>query len=65
MYNYSRRIVEIYRGEIMNIIEIMGEYLTGDPAKDTIILAILFTVFWSFYNVIFEAVFSIFKKGKN
>lgn len=49
----------------MNIIELMGEYLTGDPAKDTIILAILFTVFWTFYNVIFESVFSIFKKGNN
>lgn len=46
----------------MNIIDILNNELTGEPIKDAIIMGILFTVFWSFYNVIFEAVFSIFKK---
>lgn len=46
----------------MNIAEILGENLTGEPLKDTIIIAINFVIFWSFYNIIFESVFSIFKK---
>ena len=46
----------------MNIVDILSSELTGEPIKDAIIMGILFTVFWSFYNVIFEAVFSIFKK---
>lgn len=47
----------------MNIVDILSEYLTGEPMKDAVIIGILFTMFWSFYNVIFEAVFSIFKKN--
>ena len=47
----------------MNIISILQNNLTGEPLEDSIIIAILFIVFWSFYNVIFEAVFSIFKKN--
>lgn len=47
----------------MNIVEILEDYLTGEPMKDAVIIGILFTIFWSFYNVIFEAVFSIFKKN--
>ena len=46
----------------MNIISILQNNLTGEPLKDSVIIGILFIVFWSFYNVIFEAVFSIFKK---
>ena len=46
----------------MNIVDILSNELTGEPIKDAIIMGILFTVFWSFYNVVFEAVFSIFKK---
>lgn len=46
----------------MNIIDILEDNLTGEPLKDSIIIAILFVVLWSFYNVIFESVFSIFKK---
>ena len=46
----------------MTIIDLLQNELTGEPIKDAIIIGILFTVFWSFYNVIFEAVFSIFKK---
>lgn len=46
----------------MNIVNILSNELTGEPLKDAMIIGILFTVFWSFYNVIFEAVFSIFKK---
>jgi hypothetical protein len=47
----------------MNIIDILEDNLTGEPLKDAIIIGILFTVFWTFYNVIFETVFSIFKKN--
>lgn len=47
----------------MNIITVLEDFLTGEPLKDAVIIGILFTVFWSFYNVIFEAVFSIFKKN--
>lgn len=46
----------------MNIVEILGDNITGEPLKDSIIIAIYFVIFWSFYNVIFESVFSIFKK---
>ena len=46
----------------MNIVDILSNELTGEPIKDALIMGILFTVFWSFYNVVFEAVFSIFKK---
>lgn len=46
----------------MNIISILSDNLTGEPLKDAIIIGILFTILWSFYNVIFEAVFSIFKR---
>ena len=46
----------------MNIVNILSNELTGEPLKDAMIIGILFTIFWSFYNVIFEAVFSIFKK---
>ena len=47
----------------MSIIEILEDNLTGEPLKDAMIIGILFTIFWTFYNVIFEAVFSIFKKN--
>lgn len=47
----------------MNIVDILTDNLTGEPLKDAMIIGILFTVFWTFYNVIFEAVFSIFKKN--
>lgn len=47
----------------MNIVDILEENLTGEPMKDAVIIGVLFTVFWSFYNVIFESIFSIFKKN--
>lgn len=46
----------------MNVVEVLEENLTGEPIKDGIIIGMLFIIFWSFYNVLFEAVFSIFKK---
>lgn len=46
----------------MSIVDILEENLTGEPIKDGIIIGVLFIIFWSFYNVLFEAVFSIFKK---
>ena len=47
----------------MDIIFLFEDYLTGEPLKDAIILGILFSIIWTFYNVIFECVFSIFKKN--
>lgn len=47
----------------MNIIDILEDNLTGEPLKDAVIIGILFTVLWTFYNVLFESVFSLFKKN--
>lgn len=47
----------------MNIQDILDLELTGEPLKDSIIIGILFIVFYTFYRTIFEAVFSIFKKN--
>lgn len=47
----------------MNIIDILEDNLTGEPLKDAVIIAILFTVLWTFYNVLFESVFSLFRKN--
>lgn len=47
----------------MNIQTLLADYLIGEPLQDSITIAILFTIIWTFYNVIFEAVFSIFKKN--
>ena len=46
----------------MNIIDILEDNLTGEPLKDSVIIAILFLIFWTFYNALFDSVFSIFKK---
>lgn len=46
----------------MDIVSLLEENLTGDPLKDAIIIGVLFTILWTFYNVLFESVFSIFKK---
>lgn len=46
----------------MDIVSLLEENLTGEPLKDAIIIGILFTILWTFYNVLFESVFSIFKK---
>lgn len=47
----------------MNIETILDLELTGEPLKDSIIIGILFIVFYAFYKTFFEAVFSIFKKN--
>ena len=47
----------------MNIIDILEDNLTGEPIKDAFIIGILFTILWSFYNIIFESVFTIFKRN--
>ena len=46
----------------MSIIEILEDNLTGEPIKDAFIIGILFIIIWSFYNVMFESIFTIFKK---
>lgn len=46
----------------MDIVSLLEENLTGEPLKDAIIIGVLFTILWTFYNVLFESVFSIFKK---
>lgn len=47
----------------MSIIETIEENLTGEPLVDSILIGIMFIMFWSFYNVIFESIFSIFRKN--
>lgn len=46
----------------MSIGEIASDFLTGDPIKDSIIIGVLFVCFYSFYDIIFSSLFSIFKR---
>lgn len=41
---------------------ILTSFLNGEPLHDSIVIGILFTIFWEFYRTIFGACFSIFKK---
>lgn len=47
----------------MEIIELIGENLTGEPLKDAFIIAIYFMCIWTLVQVIFESVFTIFNKN--
>ena len=47
----------------MTIIEILEEYLTGNKLIDMVIIAMMFQIFNIFYSMLFDAVFSIFKKN--
>lgn len=47
----------------MEIINLIGENLTGEPLKDAIIIGIYFMCIWTFIQVLFESVFTIFKRN--
>lgn len=47
----------------MNISEIVSDFLTGDPVVDSIVIGVLFSCFFSFYDILFSAISSIFKKN--
>lgn len=47
----------------MEIIGLIGNNLTGEPIKDAFIIAIYFICIWTLIQVIFESVFTIFKKN--
>ena len=46
----------------MSIADIVSDFLTGNPIEDAIIIGVLFTCFFSFYDIMFSSLFSIFKK---
>ena len=47
----------------MEIIELIGNNMTGEPLKDAFIIGIYFICIWTLIQVIFESVFAIFKKN--
>lgn len=47
----------------MEIINLIGNNLTGEPLKDAFIIAIYFMCIWTFIQIIFESVFTIFKRN--
>lgn len=47
----------------MEIIDLIGNNLTGEPLKDAFIIGIYFVSIWTLIQVIFESVFTIFKKN--
>lgn len=47
----------------MEIINLITQNLTGEPLKDAFIIAIYFMCIWTFIQVIFESVFTIFRKN--
>lgn len=46
----------------MNIDTIISTMLNGEPIHDGIVIGVIFICFITFYEVIFNAMFSIFKK---
>lgn len=46
----------------MNIEEILGNMLNGEPIHDGVIIGIIFVCFIQFYYAIFGAMFSIFRR---
>lgn len=48
----------------MNIEEVIGSMLNGEPLHDGIIIGIIFLCFFTFYNAIFNGIFTIFNKNK-
>lgn len=47
----------------MEIISLISDNLTGEPLKDAFIIGIYFIGMWTLIQVIFESVFTIFKKN--
>lgn len=46
----------------MSLDEIVTTMLNGEVIHDGIIIGTIFICFWAFYNTIFTAIFSIFRK---
>lgn len=46
-----------------NIDSILSDFLNGEPLHDAFVIGILFTIFIIFYNTLFTAMFSIFKRN--
>lgn len=46
----------------MNLDEILGNMLNGEPIHDGVVIGIIFTCFIMFYYSVFGAMFSIFKR---
>ena len=42
---------------------ILEKFLVGEPLQDSIIIGILFTIFFEFYKVMFSTLFGIFNKN--
>ena len=47
----------------MNIDSIISNMLNGEPLHDAIVIGTIFICFYTFYQVIFSAMFSIFNKN--
>lgn len=47
----------------MEIIKLIEENLTGEPLRDAFIIGIYFVCIWTLIQVIFESVFTIFKRN--
>lgn len=47
----------------MEIINLISENLTGEPIKDAIIIGIYFICIWTLIQVLFESIFTIFKRN--
>lgn len=41
---------------------ILSNFLNGEPLHDSIVIGILFTIFFELYRTLFSACFSMFKK---
>lgn len=46
----------------MSIDEILSSMLNGEPLHDAIVIGIMFVCFKTFYDAIFNGMFSIFRK---
>lgn len=46
----------------MNIEQIIPNMLNGEPIHDGIVIGIIFICFYTFYNVVFSSIFSIFDR---
>lgn len=47
----------------MEIINLISNNLTGEPLKDAFIIGIYFITIWTLIQVMFESIFTIFKKN--
>lgn len=56
--------MSVSKEEIMEVVSLIGENLTGEPLKDAFIIGIYFISIWTLIQVIYESVFTIFKKNQ-